>query len=158
MSRCLLERWMSSYHVNSTDLSMIIIPEVRDRRLLITTGLSMLRVLYKPMTIKIDIIRDIIRTNILLERLLWLELLWLGRHIIITMMIKAIMLRTIIRLERFRCRERSRVEWLERFEWYCNYVCLRFSRKKINKYHDHNKCTIMLISNDARRWFRGLFT
>ena len=72
---------MSSYHVNSTDLSMIIIPEVRDGRLLITTGLSMLRVLYKPMTIKIEaniasiiirsiMIRDIIRTNTLLERLL----------------------------------------------------------------------------------------
>ena len=48
---------------------MIIIPEVSDRRLLITAGLSMLRVLYKPMTIKIIIIiRDImIRAMIIRE-------------------------------------------------------------------------------------------
>ena len=30
---------------------MIIVPEASDRRLLITAGLSMLRVIYKPMTI-----------------------------------------------------------------------------------------------------------
>ena len=48
------------FYRHYSDLSMIIIPEVSDRRLLITAGLSMLRVIYKPMTIKIDIIVIII--------------------------------------------------------------------------------------------------
>ena len=52
------------FYRHYSDLSMIIIQEVRDGRLLITTGLSMLRVVYKPMTIKIDTIRAI-RENIL---------------------------------------------------------------------------------------------
>ena len=47
------------FYRHYSDLSMIIIPEVSDRRLLITAGLSMLRVLYKPMTIKIDMIRAV---------------------------------------------------------------------------------------------------
>ena len=67
---------MSSYHVNSTDLSMIIIPEVSDRRLLITAGLSMLRVLYKPMTIIVIIImiRDIIIRDVMIRAMIIREI------------------------------------------------------------------------------------